>query len=70
MVGAFLGPVGAFLTIMIGSVAGPLFAVAFMLRSGKGRTAELPFGTFLAPGALIAMLYGPRIIESYWGLFS
>ncbi|MBZ0269232.1 prepilin peptidase [bacterium] len=70
MVGAFLGPVGAFLTIMIGSVAGTLFAVVFMLRSGKGRTAELPFGTFLAPGALVAMLFGPRIIASYWDLFS
>jgi len=70
MVGAFLGPVGAFLTIMIGSLAGTAFAVVYMIRSGQGRTAELPFGTFLAPGAVIAMLLGSRIVGAYLGLFS
>lgn len=70
MVGAFLGPVGAFLTIMIGSIAGTLFAVLFVLRSGQGRTAELPFGTFLAPGAVLSMMLGSRIIDAYWGFFS
>lgn len=70
MVGAFLGPVGAFLTIMIGSLAGTAFAVALMLRTGRGRTTELPFGTFLAPGAVLAMLLGSRIVEMYWGFFS
>jgi leader peptidase (prepilin peptidase)/N-methyltransferase len=69
MVGAFLGPVGAFLTILIGSVSGTLFATWFMLRTGKGRTAELPFGTFLAPGAVVVMFVGTRIVEAYWGLF-
>jgi leader peptidase (prepilin peptidase)/N-methyltransferase len=70
MVGAFLGPAGAFVTIMIGSLAGTLFACVYMLRSGQGRTAELPFGTFLAPGAMLAMLLGPHIVDAYWGLFS
>lgn len=70
MVGAFLGPSGAFLTIMIGSIAGTLFACVYMLRSGQGRTTELPFGTFLAPGAVMALFLGQRIIDAYWGLFS
>ncbi len=70
MVGAFLGPAGAFLTIMIGSIAGTLFACIFMLRSGQGRTTELPFGTFLAPGAVVAMFMGSYIIDAYWGLFA
>jgi leader peptidase (prepilin peptidase)/N-methyltransferase len=70
MVGAFLGPAGAFLTIMIGSFAGTLYACLFLLRAGEGRTAELPFGTFLAPGAVIVLFWGPRIVEVYWGLFS
>lgn len=70
MVGAFLGPGGAFLTIFLGSVTGTLFACAYMLRTGAGRTAELPFGTFLAPAAVFAMLYGARLMASYWGLFS
>ena len=69
MVGAFLGPIGAFLTIMVGSVAGTLFACAVMLRRGASRTAELPFGTFLAPGALVVLFLGARIVDVYWGLF-
>lgn len=69
MVGAFLGPVGAFLTILVGSVAGTLFACFLMLGRGASRTAELPFGTFLAPGAVFVLFLGARIIEMYWGLF-
>jgi leader peptidase (prepilin peptidase)/N-methyltransferase len=69
MVGAFLGPGGALLTILLGSVSGTLFACVYMLRTGAGRTAELPFGTFLAPAAIVALLAGARIMSSYWGLF-
>jgi leader peptidase (prepilin peptidase)/N-methyltransferase len=70
MVGAFLGPLGAFLTIMIGSLAGTLFAIVFMLRTGRDRKAELPFGTFLAPGAVLVLFLGGRIVEAYLGFFS
>jgi leader peptidase (prepilin peptidase)/N-methyltransferase len=70
MVGAFLGPGGAFLTILLGSIAGTLFACVYMVRTGAGRTTELPFGTFLAPGAIVALLFGPQLLSSYWGLFS
>lgn len=70
MVGAFLGPGGAFLTIMLGSIAGTLFACVYMLRTGAGRTTEFPFGTFLAPGAVLTLLVGSRILASYWRMFS
>ena len=70
MVGAFLGPAGAFLTIMIGSFAGTLYACLFVLRAGQGRTAELPFGTFLAPGAVLVLFVGAWIFDAYWGFFS
>ncbi len=70
MVGAFLGPAGAFLTIFLGSITGTLFACVYMLRTGAGRTAELPFGTFLAPAAVFALLFGGRLMASYWGLFA
>jgi leader peptidase (prepilin peptidase)/N-methyltransferase len=70
MVGAFLGPGGAFLTILLGSIAGTLFACVYMLRTGASRTTEFPFGTFLAPGAVVALLVGSRLLSSYWHLFS
>ncbi|MCA9754091.1 MAG: prepilin peptidase, partial [Gemmatimonadetes bacterium] len=69
LVGAFLGPVGAFLTIMVGSIAGTLYASVFLLRRGAGRTAELPFGTFLAPGAVLVYFFGAQIVRAYLGLF-
>lgn len=70
MVGAFLGPGGAFLTILLGSIAGTLFACVYMLRTGAGRTTEFPFGTFLAPGAVLTLLVGSRMLASYWRMFS
>jgi hypothetical protein len=39
-----------------------------MLRgTGDGRTA-IPFGTLLAPAALVAFLWGPGIIGAWIGL--
>ena len=70
MIGAFLGPAGAFLTILLGSFTGSLFALAWLKLGRGGRRSELPFGTFLAPGAIVALFYGSKIVELYWGLFS
>ncbi len=69
MVGAFLGPSGAFLTILLGSFAGTLFATLTMRAHGRTRKSELPFGTFLAPGAVLVFFVGPRLLEWYWNLF-
>jgi leader peptidase (prepilin peptidase)/N-methyltransferase len=69
LVGAFLGPAGAFLTILIGSISGTIYASVFLLRRGAGRTAELPFGTFLAPGAVLVFFTGAWIVRNYLGLF-
>lgn len=69
MVGAFLGPAGAFLTIFLGSFSGTIFALATMSASKRTMKSELPFGTFLAPGALFVLFVGPRLLEWYWNLF-
>ncbi len=69
MVGAFLGPAGAFLTILLGSLTGTFFAIATMRHSGRGMRSELPFGTFLAPGAIVVLLVGSRLVAWYWNLF-
>lgn len=69
MVGGFLGPVGAALTILFGSLAGTLFALATMKSSGRGMKSELPFGAFLAPCAVIVLFVGSRLFSWYWNLF-
>jgi leader peptidase (prepilin peptidase)/N-methyltransferase len=66
MVGAFLGAKLAVFTIMTGSLLGSIIGVAMMRFAGKDREYELPFGTFLSFGAILAVLYGNDLINLYW----
>ncbi len=61
MVGAFLGPGGALLTIFLGALAGSLVYGPVSLRTGK----PVPFGTFLALGAAISFLFGDMLFDAY-----
>jgi prepilin signal peptidase PulO-like enzyme (type II secretory pathway) len=69
MVGAFLGPGGAMLTILLGSVFGLLIGVP--IQAIRGRLSPLatylPLGTFLALGAAIAHVWGDPILGWYLG---
>jgi len=68
MVGAFLGTPLTLLTIMTGSVLGSAIGILMMRFAGKDREYELPFGTFLSFGAILAVLYGNEIIRLYLNL--
>ena len=65
MVGAFLGPAGAMLTIFLGAVVGTVVFGPVSLKSKK----DVPFGVFLALGAAIAFLFGDTIVEGYRTMF-
>jgi leader peptidase (prepilin peptidase)/N-methyltransferase len=60
MLGAFLGPQGVFTTILLSSVLGSLFGVAWALGTRKGdlMKSSLPFGPFLVVGGLYYYLLG------------
>lgn len=64
LVGAFLGPVGALLTIFLGAVAGAVIFGPVSLRTGR----LVPFGVFLALGGAIAYLAGDALVGWYLGL--
>jgi len=68
MVGAFLGWKGVLFTIMASSLIGTAVGIAIMLRSRKGIKMALPFGPFLAIGAIMYIFLGPRLIEWYLNL--
>ena len=69
MLGAFLGLKGLVLTILLASFLGAILGIALIgLRRGSGASA-LPFGSFLAPAAILVLLWGPRIWEWYLGFF-
>jgi leader peptidase (prepilin peptidase)/N-methyltransferase len=58
-----------FLTIFSAAAAGTVAgAILVAARRGDGRTA-LPFGTFLAPAAVLTGVLGPAVWRWYGGLF-
>jgi leader peptidase (prepilin peptidase)/N-methyltransferase len=66
--GAFLGPPGLLLTIILAALTGSVVGTALMASGrGTGLTA-LPFGAFLAPAGVIVMVAGPLLWRSYMGL--
>lgn len=69
MIGAFLGPWSAALTLILASLAGTLAGLSIILVRKKDLQFLLPFGSFLAPAALVSLLWGETIIKAYLGLF-
>lgn len=65
MVGAFLGPSGAMLTIFLGALVGTIVFAPVSLRTDR----EVPFGVFLAVGAAMTFLLGDTLIDWYTGMF-
>jgi leader peptidase (prepilin peptidase)/N-methyltransferase len=69
MIGAFLGWRAVILTLVLSSFAGAVIGVALLATSRGGMRYALPFGTFLALGALVAMFAGDAIITWYLGFY-
>lgn len=64
-VGAFVGWKQALLTIIFGSALGAIVGLFMIAVFGKGRKDKIPFGPFLAVGAVISVLWGKGIINAY-----
>ncbi|HUU38526.1 MAG TPA: prepilin peptidase [Candidatus Desulfaltia sp.] len=69
LVGAYLGWVKAFFTLLVGSFVGALVGLFLLSFRKKDLQFALPFGTFLAPAAFFALVWGDRIINAYLSLF-
>jgi leader peptidase (prepilin peptidase)/N-methyltransferase len=67
-VGAWAGPEGVLFTLFAGSVVGAVVGLASIPLRGGSMKSELPFGCFLAPAAVAALLVGKRALEAYYGL--
>ena len=69
MIGAFLGWKLVLLTLVFASFAGSI-AGGILIASGRGSMKyALPFGTFLAIGALVAAIWGTPIVDWYLGFY-
>jgi leader peptidase (prepilin peptidase) / N-methyltransferase len=65
MVGAFLGWQGALLSLFFGVVVGAALGIALLVAGRRGWKSRLPFGTFLALGALVALFTGNGPLDRY-----
>lgn len=61
--GAFLGFPSIFLAVFVGSFVGAFIGI-FLLFAGRKRFREqIPFGPYLAMGAILTLLWGTRIFD-------
>ena len=67
MIGSFLGPIGIWFALTIGSIAGLLIGGTYLLITKKLKTTRIPFGPFLALGAIIYFFYEKTILMFLMG---
>jgi leader peptidase (prepilin peptidase)/N-methyltransferase len=65
MIGAFLGWKGVLLTLLLSSFTGAVIGGVLMYAFGKSSRYAIPFGPFLALGALLHLFVGERLIGWY-----
>ncbi|MDP4125821.1 MAG: prepilin peptidase [Bacillota bacterium] len=66
--GAFLGFPSIFLAVFIGSFVGAFLGIILLLVGKKGFRQQIPFGPYLAFGAILTLFWGTRIFDWYWTL--
>jgi leader peptidase (prepilin peptidase)/N-methyltransferase len=69
MIGAFLGWKAVLVTMVLSSFSGAAIGLSLIAAQRAGMKLALPFGTFLAIGALVAMLVGEPLVTWYAGFF-
>ena len=68
MIGALIGWRGVVFTIFFSSVVGTLVGLLLIMQGGGSLKTRLPFGPFLALGAVAYIFFGPELIDAYLGL--
>lgn len=69
-IGAWLGWAMLPLVIIFSSLIGAVVGISLILKSKHDKNSTIPFGPYLAGGALVALFAGEKINQMYLGLFS
>jgi leader peptidase (prepilin peptidase)/N-methyltransferase len=69
LIGAFLGWKGVVITLSLASITGTMIGLPLLLAGRLGFQSKLPFGVFLAIGAMITLFAKGPIIAWYSRLF-
>lgn len=68
-IGALLGWKAIPFVILVSALVGTMVGLGIALRSSSGLKTAIPFGPYLALGALIYMLGGQTLAQGYLGFF-
>lgn len=68
-IGAWLGWGMLPLVILLSSLVGGIVGIGLIIASRLNKNIMIPFGPYLAGGALIALFWGQSITHAYFGLF-
>ena len=69
MIGAFLGPAGVLVSVLLGSLSGSVVGIAAIALGRGDRRMRLPFGVFLAAGGVAAFFFGDALLARYRALW-
>ena len=64
-IGAWLGWKILPLVILLSSLVGAVVGVALIVLARRGREVPMPFGPYLAAAGVIALFWGPALIDRY-----
>jgi leader peptidase (prepilin peptidase)/N-methyltransferase len=67
LVGAFLGWKAVVVTLLVGCLSGSLVGLALIALRRLGRREHMPFGPFLALGAVVSLFWGDALVAWYSG---
>lgn len=68
VLGAWLGPMMLPLIILLSSLLGSIVGLILMKKQGESR--PFAFGPYIAIAGIIALLYGPDIVNWYLGMYA
>jgi len=67
-IGAFLGWKAVLFTIFVSSLLGSVIGLLLIVFRNAKMQSRIPFGPYLAAGAVIWVFYGPALVTAYLGL--
>jgi leader peptidase (prepilin peptidase)/N-methyltransferase len=69
MIAAFLGFAPAMLALFVGVILAAFYGIVLLARRKATSTSQIPLGTFLCIGGLLAALFAEPMLSWYRGFF-
>lgn len=67
-IGSFIGAAGCWVTLFLGAIIGSIIGVLYITLSGQSKEMRIPFGPFLALGAVLYVLFQQELLFFLFGL--